>query len=151
MPLVAALNRDFSVLRLSLSGGPGGPPANVEKCISSVYFDRMTRALRTINLAPPYHEVLLWVHLDHDENWRFQSWDVPPGINIPATPPATTLSMSFRTSSHAARFFTRKPAVHSQQCGTPDACWTLLFPWQLRALAYAEYERGRDAGTAWRS
>src|ERR1700675_1561242 len=72
-----------------------------------------------------------------------QSQMIPvSSICVPFAPgdPSPTSSLSGRSR-----------AVHSQQSGNPDTFWTLLFPSQLRALAYAEYERERGAGTPWHS
>lgn len=67
----------------------------------------VTRPLRTVNLAPPFDGVLLWLRLDHDDAWRFHAWESGRETSIPPEAPPTTLSTGFRTPRDAAQFYTQ--------------------------------------------
>jgi hypothetical protein len=67
----------------------------------------VNRPLRTVNLAPPFDGVLLWLRLDHDDAWRFHAWESGPETSIPVEAPPTTLSTGFRTPHDAAQFYTQ--------------------------------------------
>lgn len=74
-----------------------------------LYSGAMMELRKAVNLGQPYEDVTLFVRLDHDDSWRFDSWlrGANSSVRLPKAPPSTTLSMAFRSPTEAASFFTR--------------------------------------------
>lgn len=116
-----------------------------------MYFGCVNRPLKPVELDAPYKEILLWVRLDHDDYWRFHSWEAPKEMNVPDEPPGSTLSIGFARPRDAARFFSRVltspaevvPPARSLSPGRMDPSPAVDYYWPptlMEAIAHHDQE-----------